>query len=215
MNSNPKLLVDFCDFKAAKYAVEHWHYSGTMPAGKSVKLGVWENGQFVGAVVFSGGASVPFYTWAKKSLGLKRTEICELCRVALKEHQTPVTRILRFAIKKLRERCPGLRCLVSFADMDENHHGGIYQGGNWLYVGVSGAGTLNGFFINGKKRHYRSIKSVKNAARLDPNYRPYIQPGKHKYILPLDESVRTIVQPMVRPYPKPKRDRSTVSGATD
>ena len=45
--SSVDLKVDWCSYEAAKYAVMHWHYSKTMPAGKTVKLGVWENGRFI------------------------------------------------------------------------------------------------------------------------------------------------------------------------
>ena len=41
------LHLDWCSHKAAKYAVEHWHYSKRMPKSKLVKIGVWENNVFV------------------------------------------------------------------------------------------------------------------------------------------------------------------------
>jgi hypothetical protein len=43
MSDKVDLKVDFCSYEAAKYAVEHWHYSKTMPAGKTVKIGAWED----------------------------------------------------------------------------------------------------------------------------------------------------------------------------
>ena len=33
------LRLDWCSHDAAKYAVEHYHYSRSMPAGKTVKVG--------------------------------------------------------------------------------------------------------------------------------------------------------------------------------
>jgi len=73
------LLVDFCTFEAAKYAVSKWHYLGKMPIAKCVKLGVWEDGSFIGAIVFgySAGANI------HKSYDLGFFEITELTRVAL------------------------------------------------------------------------------------------------------------------------------------
>lgn len=38
------LKIDYCDIKAARYACEHFHYSKSVPAGKTVKIGVWEDG---------------------------------------------------------------------------------------------------------------------------------------------------------------------------
>ena len=51
------LHLDWCSYEAAKYAVEHWHYSHSLPIGKLVKIGVWEDDQFIGAVVFGYGAN--------------------------------------------------------------------------------------------------------------------------------------------------------------
>ena len=57
MSSKPELLVDWCSAEAARYAVEHWHYSRRMPRFKLSKLGVWENNAFVGVVIFGQGAT--------------------------------------------------------------------------------------------------------------------------------------------------------------
>ena len=51
------LVVDFCDYKAAKYAVEHWHYSKRMPKSKLNHIGVWENDCYIGVVLFGVGAT--------------------------------------------------------------------------------------------------------------------------------------------------------------
>ena len=55
--NKPVLRLDWCTYKAAKYAVEHWHYSRRMPDPKCAKIGVWEDGHFIGAVIFSRGVS--------------------------------------------------------------------------------------------------------------------------------------------------------------
>lgn len=36
------LRLDFCSHEAAKHSVFRWHYSRCMPAGKLVRIGVWE-----------------------------------------------------------------------------------------------------------------------------------------------------------------------------
>ena len=55
MSSRPELKLDWCTHAAAKYAVEKWHYSKRLPSTftKLNKVGAWENGTFIGAVVFS------------------------------------------------------------------------------------------------------------------------------------------------------------------
>ena len=49
--------LDFCDHRAAKHAVMRWHYSRKMPASKLVRIGVWEEGRFCGAVLYGVGAN--------------------------------------------------------------------------------------------------------------------------------------------------------------
>jgi hypothetical protein len=124
------LKVDFCSHEAAKYACEHWHYSKRMYVNKTVKFGVWEDDKFVGVVVYGIGCQ-----FIAKPYGLKNTEVCELVRVAMREHETPVSKILSITLKKLKKENPRLKLIVSFADSSKNHHGGIYQANNWLYIG--------------------------------------------------------------------------------
>ena len=125
MSSRPELKLDWCGHDAAKYAVEHWHYSECLPAGKLLKVGVWEAGLFIGAVIFSRGANNNL----GRPFSLAQVEIAELTRIALTKHCAPVTRIVSIAFQFLRKNSPGLRLIVSYADPLKGHHGGIYQGG--------------------------------------------------------------------------------------
>ena len=47
LSQKPELKLDWCSYQAAKYAVEHWHYSRSMPAGKAVRMGVWEEDEYI------------------------------------------------------------------------------------------------------------------------------------------------------------------------
>src|SRR4030095_14976368 len=96
------LKLDWCSHAAAKYAVEHWHYSKTMPKSKLVKIGVWENAIFIGAVVFGVGATSDLV----KRYALRMEEGCELVRVALSAHCSPVSRIISIFIKMLKPSFP-------------------------------------------------------------------------------------------------------------
>ena len=46
------LKLDWCDIKAARFACMNWHYSKSVPVGKLVKVGVWENKKYIGCVLF-------------------------------------------------------------------------------------------------------------------------------------------------------------------
>ena len=129
--SKVELRVDWCDYKAAKFAVEHWHYSKTMPSSKIAKFGVWEDGRFIGAVLYSWGANNNI----GKPYGLKQVEVCELVRVALTEHVSQVSQIVAVTLRILKKQSPGLRLIASYADPREGHNGSIYQAMNWIYAG--------------------------------------------------------------------------------
>lgn len=201
MSSNLKLA--WCSHEAATYAVTRWHYSHAMPVGKLVKIGVWESGVFKGVVLFARGSNNNIM----KPYGLKQTEGCELVRVALTEHVTPVSRIIAIAIKMLRKFSPGTKLIVSYADPEHGHHGGIYQAGGWLYVG-RGASNRE-FYYKGRRVHYRTISSALNGRpSTEQNLKKIGVTGsvkssrKFKYLMPLDEATRAKVVPLRLPYPK-------------
>ena len=194
------MKLAFCDHKAAKYAVENWHYSQRLPVGTLVKIGVWEGGKFIGCVLFGRGANY----LAGAPYALEQTEVCELVRVALKAHQAPVSKIAACALRFLHSTSPGTRLVLSYADPAQGHHGGIYQAMNWVYVGESAGG--HEYFYQGRWQHSREITAGAFGSQgklQDWGHLPQRKTlGKHKYLYPLDEAMRTQIQPLSKPYPK-------------
>jgi len=198
----PTLKIDWCSYDAAKYAVQHWHYSRSLPCSKTARLGVWENEEFIGAVIFAWGANRHLAGEYK----LKMTECAELCRVALNHHATPVSRILSIAVKMLKREMPGIRLLVSYADLNQGHEGKIYQASNWLFIGVTGHEA--GIMLNGRLTHRRTINSKYGTSdiqwlrnRIDPSARRYEGKPKFKYLLPSENEVAERIQLLSKPYP--------------
>lgn len=199
------LRLDWCSHQAALYACTNWHYSRCMPAGKVVKIGVWEHDRFIGCVLFSRGATPNI----GRPFGLTQVDVCELTRVALTKHQAPVSRILAIALKMLQHKNPDLLLAVSYADADQNHYGGIYQATNWIYLGLTNANARGAFIVKGKKIHPRSIGAAGGVQSLawvrqymDPNATEFITTGKHKYVYPFDEALRERLRLQAHPYPK-------------
>lgn len=190
------LKLDWCSFAAAKYAVEHWHYSKTMPKSKIDKLGVWENGNFIGAVLFSVGATSDLV----KRYGLKMTEGCELTRVALAAHVSSVSRIVSIAIRLLAKPSPGLRLIVSYADPEQNHVGGIYQAGGWVFSGMSQ--SSDEYIFMGKRWQGRSFRHKYSGMEHDPRVQIIKGSSKYRYLYPLDSAMRQQIAPLAKPYPK-------------
>ncbi|WNM67685.1 acetyltransferase [Microbacterium phage Dropshot] len=189
---------------AARYAVEHWHYSRSLPVPPHVKFGVWEHDKFIGVVIYSRGTAPhigdPF--------GLTQEQVCELTRVALNAHDAPVSQIIAETLRQLKERAPGLRLVVSFADPAEGHHGGIYQAGNWIYNGDT-APTPKYVDKAGRRWHSRQVNAtgyktqfgVKRKVPKTGDMTKIMTPGKHRYLMPLDKPMRRKIERMRKTPP--------------
>lgn len=194
-----ELRIDWATHEAAKYACENWHYSGCLPVGKLVKVGAWEDGKFVGVLLYAWGMN--------KSLGapygLTMQECCELVRVALNKHEMPVSRMMAMALRFLKQKSPGLRLVVSFSDPTEGHHGGIYQACNWIYSGQSAANYE--WRLDGKRLNKRAYTGHNfGAAKMTVPFGAVkvALVGKHRYLMPLDDEMRKQILPLSKPYPK-------------
>ena len=207
--SKSDLRIDWATHAAAKYACENWHYSGCIPKSKLVKVGVWESDLFIGVVIFGYGATSALGS----PYGLGMNECCELVRVALRKHNSQVSRILSIAVRFLKRQSTGIRLIVSYADSSQGHHGGIYQASNWFYSGRS-AGTTCYIDPKGKLWHGRRASRSPNAQKqlVTSEWTEVRQPGKHRYLMPLDDEMRKQIEPLRKPYPK--RVRSIDGDAT-
>ena len=187
-----------------------------MPIGKLVKVGAWEDEKFIGVVIFSRGANPRLMT----PYGLKQDEGCELTRIALKSHKSYVSKILALSLRFLKKQSPKLRLVVSYSDADQNHHGGIYQATNWIYDGLKNPNTLGAFIINNKKTHKKSVhsKGIKQSIEevrkhLDKNAIAFYTKGKHRYLMPLDDIMKSKIIILAKPYPK--RVKQAMIGSLD
>lgn len=191
------LKIDWCTREAAKYAVEHWHYSKSLPSCDLITIGVWEGDIFIGVVIYSRGANPNL----NKPYGLKKTEVCELARVALNTHKTPVTRIIKISLAFLKKRAPDLKLVVSYADTNHNHIGKIYQAGNWIYTGIGK--STNQYYYNGKWHHKRSAGDRFGKLKgLNGKIKTRKILDKYRYLMPLDKETRDSVKHLSKPYPK-------------
>jgi len=201
------LRVDWCSYEAAKYAVEHWHYSKRLTStyARPVYLGAWEDGLFVGSVVFSHGANRNIGS----PYGLTHIGVCELVRVALRQHVSFATQVVSMSIKRIKQHSPGMRLIVSYADTEQGHVGSIYQAGNWVYVGESPGGAK--YEVKGRQMHQRavdiSIGTREGLIKIDGM-------PKHKYLYPLDRAMRKQIAPLAKPYPKREPCEQSVEGDT-
>lgn len=188
------LKIGFCSQDAARFACLNWHYSKSMPCGKILKIGAWENDTFIGVVLFARGANNNI----GKPYNLDQTQCIELVRIALNKHRTPVSKIMAIAFNLLKKQSPNIQLVVSYADPEQGHHGGIYQATNWIYKGLTDATRM--FFHNNKWTHERTLSHIPvEARRLLPTKKTK---GKHKYLYPLNTKMRDTISKLAKPYPK-------------
>jgi len=159
--SQVDLKIDYCSYEAAKYAVEHWHYSKCLPGAGSIKFGVWENDVFIGCVIYSRGANKNI----NRPYGLDSNEVCELARVALNKHKSNVSQIVSYTIRKIKKDFKNMKLIVSYADSDKGHIGKIYQAMNFIYEGLFA--KESGIIVNGKLTHRRSVNSKYGTSSLE------------------------------------------------
>lgn len=189
--------------------------------GKLAKIGVWEEWKFIGVVIYGRGAG---NSTSGTKYGLSRVgEVAELCRVSLRGHSAPVSKILAIAQRILANKYPKLRLLISFADMGQGHHGGIYQANGWVYTGTIGIDSLakKFFVVGGVQYHGRSLGSRYGVGgqsldwlkqNVDPRARYAIVEDKHRYLMPLDDEMRARIEPLRKPYPK--REKQAMAAPT-
>ena len=188
----------------------NYHYAKTVPTGKLVGFGVWEDDKFKGVVLFGrgvGNAQIERY-------GIPLTQGAELVRVALRGHEAPVTQIVAIAIKLLKQHSPGLKILVSYADSRQGHLGIIYQAGNWVYTGK--AKTTPDYLYKGKYYHVRSMNRMIKNGKFDRAFVNSLSTRdggeRLRYLYPLTEDMRQLVEGLRQPYLKRVEHESNAPG---
>ena len=201
------LRLDWCSHEAAKYAVERWYSRPDMPVGKLAKIGVWEDGIFIGALIF--GCGTGGVQKIGEKLGAGKFGTAELSRIAMGKHSASVSRIIRIALMLLTRAQPGLRLIVTYADPSAGHHGGVYQAGGWIYCGKSSKDFM--YRDAAGVEHHSRQASASGTKMSRGKLTHVIKTGdcvkiplepKHRYLMPLDADMRAKVELLRQPNPK-------------
>lgn len=191
-----------CSHPQAKKAVQQWHYSRSLPAAGLDIFGIKEDGRFIGVVIFGMGSNPRLAS----PFGLERYEVRELVRVALGPHRMRTSRIVAACLRRLHHRRPKLRLIISYADPAQGHHGGLYQAGNWTYVGPTNPGRS--LVVQGRRYHPRSLYQRWRTsslrwlrAHVDARAVAVTEAPKHKYAYPFYAHMRRRMRRLAQPYP--------------
>lgn len=193
--------------KAIRYACMNFHYAKAVPAVQYGFNVFNDADEWCGVILYGGGANRNI----AKEFGLCSGEILELVRCALngKQGHGNTSKAVAATMKMLHQINPLVKILISYADLDQDHAGIIYQATNWIYLGQMNTDEVSAYIIHGKKTHRKSVYSRYGRQdidwireNIDPDVELFHTKGKHKYIYCFDKALRKQYQQKALPYPK-------------
>ena len=199
-------------YKAIKYACLNFHYAKSVPINVFGYSVFNEKNEWCGVIVYGHSSNNNI----AKPFGLKTGEVLELVRVALNGKQETTSKALAMSLKLIKKDIPLCKLVVSYADLDQNHIGTIYQATNWYFVGISNENKRDSgsFLINGKKVHSKTVAGICNRRGLPTtienikkiyktdDVKPYFTKGKIKYLYPLCNETRQLCEKLKQDYIK-------------
>lgn len=174
------------ELKAALGLVEKNHYAHSIPSGKTYAFRLDD-----AIVLFSIPANKNI---AKFILGFPGV-VWELTRLwAPNGHEKNLlTRAISYGVREMRKAVPKLDALVSYADPNVGHAGGVYRAASWIYTGQSEEGRYykdkSGQVVARRKFH-SGKKSMTKPQILALGYEEFKMPGKHRFAFPLSKNAK-------------------------
>ncbi len=180
------------DRAEAKEVILAGHYLHSFPSGWTY---CFRHGDAV--VVYS----IPANKNLEPFLYREKVAMRELARLWAPTPHAPdlLTQAISASLKSLRKDV-GTEAVVSFADPNNGHHGGIYQAASWIYTGKSSE-TRVYRKPDGTTVSRRSFHSGKTS--LPPPWPAERLEGKHRYVRNLTRRAGHLLRLPSVPYPKP------------
>jgi hypothetical protein len=173
-------------------------------------FGLEEDGQITGVAVY-GQPSPPIQKHAFKD---REFRLYELARVVVQSKTKNASSFLVANSLKLLEPKPC--AVISYADMEQNHCGIIYQATNWLYTGATKSHD-KAYIVDGKRTHPMTLRDrgITDPTRwAKENGIEMVKPmDKHRYFQFVgDKRQRRMMQeklnyPVITAYPKCDQQR--------
>lgn len=193
-----------------------YHYAQRVPAG-SVFYGAFCPDMIAAVAI---GTSVGNITGVAPRLGLEHwAGNLEITRVIC-HPDAPTNTASRSIAATLRyvHKARGVDWVFSYADTGQNHHGGIYQALNAIYVGLNGP-AVDGYYLNGILTHPKTVvdtfgtrawpvaQKIAQSRSMTLEKAPGAYTPKHCYVLPcgppsVRRAIRKALKPHQRPYPR-------------
>lgn len=170
--------------KLAMETIKAKHYTRSVPSGKCHYL------QFEDALVVW---SIPANNNIARFVLGWPGNVWELARLYAPDghEKNLLTRAISAAVDFIRKR-EKPDALVSYADPNVGHHGGVYRAASWHYHGKCDKTRMyqrNGHTV--ARRAFHSGSRVMKKAEIEAQgWREVYQPGKHRYVKPLTRKAR-------------------------
>jgi len=183
------LVVREVPLRAIRGLIEREHYSRSCPPVASRAFGVFVRDRLEGAVVISNGSA---HARALLLAG-RPDDVATLSRLWLSDDlpKNAESRVLGIVVRTLR-RERRYKALVTFADPEAGHDGGIYRAAGFTYLGTTNPDSV--IVIDGKEHHPRTVSSalgsngVAHLRRTGIDARRRQTAPKHRYAVALDRA---------------------------
>jgi len=185
------------------------HYSRRAPifwAG----FGLIEDGMVTGVVVY-GQPSPPIQKHAFRDRDFRLYELSRL--VVQSESMNAASFLVGNSLKMLE---PKPCAVISYADMEQNHCGIVYQATNWLYTGATKSHD-KAYIVDGKRTHPMTLRDIgitnPTAWARENNIEMVHPEEKHRYFQLIGnkrqkrEMLSRLAYPVIDTYPKCEQRR--------
>ena len=202
-----KIYIKEVDSKLANRLIIQNHYSATTPKGVKFHLGIWIEDKLYGIAQFGYGIR-PTITCNFVN-GTTHKEYLELNRLWISDElgANAESKSISLCLKWVKEKCPQLKWIISFADGMMGKVGTIYQATNFVYTGYADYG---GMFLtkDGRRMHKISLwhkhkltgRSFLESIYGTPLY--FVSGGQYRYFHFYDKKEIKNLTLQILPYPK-------------
>lgn len=156
----------------------NYHYLRRLPQ-RVVSYGLFEGNKIIGVITYG----TPSATLTK----VFDNEILELTRLYIIDNDVPnlESYLIRQSMKMMRKDAPQFKYFISYAQMDANHLGYVYQATSWWWCGYSAKNKdvhIKGYIGTHSRTIFSQFKDVKTMKELFGDYVIYIErPKKIRY----------------------------------
>lgn len=177
MTSAKELLLRPVSWGEADEFIRRVHYSGKVPPGVQLSIGVFLHGRMEGALQF--GPSLDKRKLQGLVAGTGWNEFIELNRMAFTDAlpRNSESRALAISLRLMRKYAPHIKWVVSFADAAQCGDGTIYRAAGFVLTGIR-KNTAIWASEDGSVRVMSKVVSTFNAPRVEAEaYKIFRQRG--------------------------------------